>query len=1468
MPPSEPEPSVRRPSRRLRRRVLLAAVGGVLLTLIAYASLPLWLSERWLARRLERDLTEQIGRPARIGSAEIGWIRGVIIKDLSVDGRPETAHPLLARVGEIRCEFSPLQILHSRTVDRLEIEDPELFLTFDEDGRLVGVDDLAHLLEAPPPTSHCGVRRAVLRVSGPHAAAAIRIDEMKCTFDSDEALIHIAGSTRVEDQVTADAGSRRPQVSFEASLESPQLQPQSGRALQGNVRVDWNDISMDDLLRMIQLQIPIEQIKGTTSGKSELVVHPDITIDFDLSVAFDGVRLKEREGHHSAEIPSATIAAEGRWDPKLDLLDVKTVRMDTPALHLFHDGSSTSSALRIDPKGNIPFEMQLKGRIKDLGRLREELPGFSANLLSTWGSFEGPADLQLAVRRERDRPRPVAYYDHVHIEVDAASSLWHIHDGAQTYLRAGPGLAKSLDLRLHRAHDDPGQLDAELDLHLGAIDVRAHARSPYSRPLVANPRQWLASMAPGLAVELDVQTSRLEQLPSLFPALVHEKAPPASWRGPFKANLSITPGPNASVIRAEVNAGAESAFVIAPDLLKPPGRAFRVEAGLTIPHSPDDQIRLIHMSVEHGAGRCRLDPASAKLRARWHDLSLTRESITSPDSADDGPLLDARVESTWNIEHIEDLLTLLPRVDRRFDGSDMPEIRGDAVVRCEGLLSLRPRDGRLQGTLELDATRLDLLYRDLLHKPPGDELTLRIGGLISTLHDEREIAAWFDANLPSARLAGSWIHAERINSASDVPFDRLRFELTAADLRKAMGISPLILRELSPLQPQGPMRLTLSGYSDRKDSVIEIHADASDAGFALTRELDGPVKPFGVPAHLDLELRFESEREDGGPTRCRMARGSARLAGLELNRLTGVLAIDRGEYDDQKSPSVMGNLSGDLTLNLDSDRAILPHAWAVLRDELGLSGGSRVAFETAFAGNHVDLSAEIDLTGSTITVEFDNPAAPMIGKSIGTPALATLQLAADRIGDSINLTCTDATLRLSDNRVRATGETTLVRDSEGTWRAEHLTLTTLIDLLDLEQIGALIGDDPLRSIAGSARIRSTISHREGQTTYDQVDIALDDVSIRLDTGHVVVAGRLSVGEQLVEVDNLRWSVGESSGSITGSLLQKEMEAEWGKQAAIALVARKLSVNEMLPVVRAVRSLAAETSPPVEPPGAGRPAWFAFVPETDFLAQLHIDQLDFVLPPEVDVRAEAVVNHAVLADGQLDMTFRSVVNGGVVSGFLTTDFTTDDPVLYFSYTADGIQPGPLVDLYLAHTFPGMTATGPLTLIDESYLKWFPPPGDPNHETGQGQLMIEGGTIEGRAAPIWMTRIFPGLNLARFPFTYMHSWFDKKADGRIYHRMIYIGTYYNIYTDGYADADGNINYEAGIDFFADFDSQYWAHTGQGRIPLFTKTGRVAPDGTILDEQVEYVPRRFIQSLLVGNNPLVTAYHAVRKRVLGHD
>jgi len=256
-----------------------------------------------------------------------------------------------------------------------------------------------------------------------------------------------------------------------------------------------------------------------------------------------------------------------------------------------------------------------------------------------------------------------------------------------------------------------------------------------------------------------------------------------------------------------------------------------------------------------------------------------------------------------------------------------------------------------------------------------------------------------------------------------------------------------------------------------------------------------------------------------------------------------------------------------------------------------------------------------------------------------------------------------------------------------------------------------------------------------------------------------------------------------------------------------------------------------------------------------------------LPPDHILLADAASARMLLQKGPVAVQFRGLVDGGMVTGEFVSQTQVSEPTCRLTYTAEDVQPGPLVDGYLKHMFPGLKATGPVTLIDESYQKLLPEPGDPNYEVGEGELIIKGGSIEGRAAPVWVTRIFPGLNLARFTFSYMHQWFKKLPSGRKYHQMIFQGRYYNIYMIGHADPDRRFRYEVGVDLLADFDSKYWADSGQGRIPLFVKTGRIAEDGTLLDERVNYMsPQRVLDTLFIRNNPIITVYHAVRKRVLG--
>lgn len=195
--------------------------------------------------------------------------------------------------------------------------------------------------------------------------------------------------------------------------------------------------------------------------------------------------------------------------------------------------------------------------------------------------------------------------------------------------------------------------------------------------------------------------------------------------------------------------------------------------------------------------------------------------------------------------------------------------------------------------------------------------------------------------------------------------------------------------------------------------------------------------------------------------------------------------------------------------------------------------------------------------------------------------------------------------------------------------------------------------------------------------------------------------------------------------------------------------------------------------------------------------------------------------------------------------------------------EDVMPTPAASRRLALALPGLDPRGPI------HCHWAPVDAGPRDSVRwRGMLRIDGGEMRGKAAPAWVTRVFPGLNLAHFRFDRMHDWFDVHEDGRVWHNAVFQGKFHHLYAAGWEGVDGVVEYEVGIDLLAAAQSRYWATNDVGRIPLFVSKWTVAPDGQVDDQAVQYIPVRLARSLIWGVNPLTTAYHAVRKRVLGEE
>jgi hypothetical protein len=677
------------------------------------------------------------------------------------------------------------------------------------------------------------------------------------------------------------------------------------------------------------------------------------------------------------------------------------------------------------------------------------------------------------------------------------------------------------------------------------------------------------------------------------------------------------------------------------------------------------------------------------------------------------------------------------------------------------------------------------------------------------------------------------------------------------------------------------------------DQWVRLRLDAKDADLQVLGQ--DWRKPAGVEAGLQLEARTElddARREPGAPSEdpnkadgrvverqhWQLVDSNLQLAGVQVEDCRGTCGT--ASPDGRGSRSLWRLVHGAAIPRVTSGRvraqaqvtvgralaSLHPHVGAWLTRH-GLQGRAQATIEAEAGTRGARLAGTCQGDALGLVVAWDGDSSGVFHKRPGTPAEVLFDVSVGREADDKpwRITAEELNASLGDNLAGVQGQGVAERGDDGSWCLSDARATGYVTIEDASQLGSCLVLDGVQNMSGRCRLSGEA--RCGQEGWSLVSMAMDCDALQIgpDSGAVQLDGQALFEKGKAATDTLALRMPGFQGVISG-----EIQASKGDLAgSIGLVIRELDMPRIEKALRKCMALGDEHLGGEVPGMLNLRSVVRRFGDTRFTVDLNADQLVVELPPSQRVEVECVSGRLAIRKGLLDIGFRGLVDGGDVRGRVVSQTQVSQPRLRLTYQAEGIRPGPVVDNYLRVMFPGMTADGPLTLVEESYWKLFTPAGMPNFGSGRGELIIEGGELKGRAAPLAVTRIFPGLNLARFDFSYMHSWFTIMPSGRVRNQMIFQGRYYNLYMVGHSDPDRRFRYEVGIDLLAEFDSRYWADSGQGRIPLFTKAGRINEQGRLVEERVRYISaERIFEALFVRNNVVITAYHLVRKRVLGEQ
>jgi hypothetical protein len=1442
-------------SRRTRRWALNIGGGIAVALTAAYALLPWYVPTDWLARRIAANLEAQFGRPVRVQGVSLSWTQGVCIEGVVIESLPKEGHPpLLARVRRVRCGLTPLRTVLDGRVDRLELAGAEFWVSLLPGGRL-NIDDLPERRRRKLPTLNYMLRDATLHLDMPDLPAQFRIDRLGCRIDPTTGLLRVYGDAVTRPRsAAAPGGVAGPSGRYwiDGRLKVPRLRRDV--QLTGGGRLRWEGVRLDEIPFYRFPRLGVERIEGRSDGWIDITAHPDLGVDYDVDVTLAGVAVHRRGHAEPAKVGDAEFAGRGHWDPAVDSLVADALACRLPSFHVRGTGQAGRPAVVIDARGTEPLRVDLVGAVDDFALLRQRFPVVDA-FLGRFG-VELAHSCTFSVRASRDVHR-----DRGQFAIDATKTTLDAAEAA----RLPAGVRKTLVLDASRDADGRRIVVHEARIEVG--DLRASAEGVIPLPAGAGPpdRAWWSEAAGACELTARLATPRVEEVAELLPG-VDRWLGAGRRHGPVEASLHVGPTVAGPTGHWRIAAAAESELNVRDWFAKPAGEAFVGRGSFAWDGERLGLLRDATMDVQLGTARIALDQQAVELDA------------TELDRADGGWQGAVRARVPVRITQVERWVAACPAMGVRLARTGFGPLaaRGDLDVTLAGALVFGAGELVCDATISADAAAAAVRAGEWLDKSAGAPLSLR--GRARYARDEQSMAirAEGSAALPGLSLSATYEGA-RNEPAGAIEPQAARLVAEVHDAEKALSVWPRLAALAQETRFAGTARAELAAALGPDRATVEAAVDATALEVAPPTE-PAIQKSAGVACRVAVTARAETKEL----STWHLNRVVARLANVEGDATQGQIALAPEWVDwleavrdgarrepPPRAPIVSG--SADLTVRGEMDAALrgLSPVVATWMERYGLVGRFDGTLAVHADDDALSLASSVDLTDANLRTDAGDGL--VVTKPIGMRAEASARATARRgAADGVYaLAIEDACVRVQDNVVHASGglDLSLAWEAGAPVSSPAGRICIEANLARVDQVQALWPELEWPPTHGAVTAHATCVGDAQGWVVGEADIALADVAFTADGVPVRADGTLTLTPEGLSAEAATIAIGDSRVDLAG-----RVSRDAGEPAArIGLFASRPDVDAIIAVAKHLADRIRVSGGSYKTSGHGESRLaerlWAWLRRADVDVQAYANDLQLTIP-DLDHRATLPVAQGSVrgADGVLEMPLRIGVDGGVIEGQVAFYLNTNEPYFDLAYVAERLEPKALVAAYLRDAFPGLTATGPMTLIDRSLQRLGAPPDEPNHPVGSGEWIIDGGYMLGKAAPDWLTRVFPGLNLARFDFTRMHDWFTKYEDGRIRHRMVFQGRYYHVYVDGFTDADRRVRYEVGIDLLASLESQYWVESEQGRIPLFIKTGRISKDGTLDPDVVQFLPMtRVLETLLVQNNVAITIYHAIRKQVL---
>jgi len=1389
--------------------VLRIALLGSSVLAVAYATLPWWLPKGLLAEAIANALARQTGVEVSIRRLDASWSGGISCEGITIKSPEGFDGEDMVRLATLRCDFSPLSLMFSGRLQWAELIGAELNVIVAPDGQ-VNLAALGPLLDKPPPR-RVMVRRAAVTVRLPSHEQALRLDVTHLQYQ--------AGRLKDLGRISMSAVLPQPgggaPITLMSSVGGPSGPGGAGDGAVAACGFRFAGVDLAELHLPRLLGLPLKHLAGRASGQLGFRVRRSLKVDrFSFSLRVEGLDARPMRGRPLPVIDHAEVSLAAEYDPLEGVVEAERFRLRLPGVDLTGSGQVHTSVAagawegvrRLNASGTInPATVAAL-----LSGGAAPLPGGIA--------FDGQVRLNVSVQADASRVSSTVVLDATAAAVRTPQRVLKPADRTLAVEFRG-----SVEKQTWRLAADQADLRIGGNVFTGGGAMR-NIRRALTGWLDAGKMITSERILNDLAA-LDWQGSwTIVELDSLRDLLGGDALRGVRLDGRMVGDWSIRHA-GATEVSFTTRLPAGTRFDIGSWFVKPPDKPARVHVTCEIPAKAPRRIWL----------QVRGDVGDAGFSI--HDGTL---SLSAWDPADEVVLQAAGRFSVRDAEH---LIACCPAA------RGWPcRLAGAATGTFDACLA--PSVGRVH--VAVNGTRLAVAVGEAFSKPAGEP-----ADVTADLLTDRSAPATARHRLAARlRLGAATAEGAVTIPSPEAPEAPLRFtgQVRVADAASVLERFPALAQTLAEGRIAGSMVVRARGRIGEGLADGEIILDADDLAFRVGEA----VKPRGAALRLRLagaadtkQLRIHTLAVDLGRSSVR-ADGRVNLAKTFKMPPAGTV---------WPAPGVAGV---DLNLNahvvLDAAMRSLAPAWAGQARQWGIQGGVRIEGRLRGDGEGIQLAADVDARELVVV----GPGA--FRKAAGTPARCTLDLAV--APDLSKAQVGDLFVDAFGCQVRA--------DAKVAWgKAIEATAHVAINVPDLSRLARHVPQLGAYRLAGGLFVEASVARTGGRDLIEYATIVprgakavVRGMACGLDGSATVqrVALRdfdpatLTVGR--FKTRSLEFAAGRTHGFLVADV-RRPLAAPAG---AVRLLCPVVDAHE-LTTWAAPGALPSNADPltPADKAQLARRAddLIAAVKKrlagSDIRCRAFIGRLRHFDP---NVRAfyevRAMVADVRADDRRIDIAYRCGLNGGGMNQGYTVDLTAPEPKVGVRADLTDVQTKQNMLVQLARDFPGNTVYGTLTRrerVTYQLRDLLANALDPRHRpirVGIARTVTVDGMVEGRAAPRFVTKFFPGLNLAKYRYRRMTVFTDLTEDGSAHNDMIFVGPEYDLYMQGVTDVDQIASYTIGLILPRLLKSPESNHRlRQGRVPILKFKARIV-DGRFKDESVSYLlPTEAAYIMFVRNN-----------------